>query len=644
MKSENDGLKYQIETELLATIGKKHDNLNAWIVLLTLVCAAGMGAWVWQLREGLGVTAMRDYVSWGVYISLLFFFVGISLIGALVSSALRFSNAKWRFPLMRIAEAVTLSSVFFAALMPVLDMGRPERLYFLVTHGRLQSPILWDVVAIATYFVGSLLFFYLPLIPDLALMRDRLTDAPPRRKRFFKFFAANWTGSEAQHRLLDRGIRIMSVVILPVAVSVHTISAWLIAMTMRPGWNTSIMGPYFVFGALMAGCAIMILVMAMLRKNYHLEHFIGHSHFSKMAMLLLSLTCVYLYLNLNKYGVPAYTMKGEEKAVLEDLLTGSHSLMFWGVQILGLALPIVLLSFPQVRHSIRRVVWVSALVLVGALLNRYLIVVPNLLHPFLPIQSPEPGYATYFPTWVEWAITAASLAGFVLLVLLLFKPFPVVTIWETAIETEKSGVKAVGLENLPQKKQALPKKRIFKTLAVALLVSALAQASAQDEKTDGNILLNTAENDSMHTITALVTNAQTKAPLQDVEVIFYLKRTFGLMEIGDGTTDSTGILSAEFPIDMPGSDTLGNLFVLARVEDNDVMNDTTFQTRLQSKVSFPARTPIGRSMIAPLAPVWLVLAFTLTVGAVWGLMGYVLFLVFKLRKLKTGNPTQSSLE
>ncbi len=197
MKSENHGLKYQIETELLSTIGKKHGSLNAWIVLLTLVCLAGVGAWMWQLREGLGVTAMRDYVSWGIYISLLFFFVGISLIGALVSSALRFSNAKWRFPLMRIAEAITLSSVFFAALMPVLDMGRPERLYFLLTHGRLQSPILWDVVAIATYFVGSLLFFYLPLIPDLALMRDRLTDASPQRKRFFKICPADGTGSEA---------------------------------------------------------------------------------------------------------------------------------------------------------------------------------------------------------------------------------------------------------------------------------------------------------------------------------------------------------------------------------------------------------------------------------------------------------------
>lgn len=634
MKSEQHGLKYQIETELLSNIGKKHDSLRAWVVLLTLICAAGVGAWIWQLREGLGVTAMRDYVSWGVYISLLFFFVGISLIGALVSSALRFSNAKWRFPLMRIAEAVTLSSVFFAALMPVLDMGRPERLYFLLTHGRLQSPILWDVVAIATYFFGSLLFFYLPLIPDLALMRDRLTDAPPRRRRLIKFFAANWTGSEAQHKVLDKGIRIMSVLILPVAVSVHTISAWLIAMTLRPGWNTSIMGPYFVFGALMAGCAIMILIMSVLRKNYHLEHYIGHSHFSKMAMLLLALTCVYLYLNLNKYGVPAYVMKSEEKAVLEDLLTGNHSLMFWAVQIGGLALPIVLLSFSRVRHSIRGVVWVSGLVLAGALLNRYLIVVPNLMHPFLPIQNPEPGYATYFPTWVEWTMTAASLGGFVLLVLLLFKPFPVVTIWETALETEKNGVNAVGLENLPEKKQASPKKRIFKTLTIAMLVSALAQASAQDEKIVGNILLNTAENDSMHTVTALVTDAQTQAPLPDVEVGFYLKRTFGLMSIGDATTDSTGIVSAEFPIDMPGSDTLGNIFVLARVEDSDVMYDTTFQTRLQSKVSFPARTPLGRGMIASRAPLWLVLAFTLTVGAVWGLMAYVLSLVWRLKKLK----------
>ncbi|MEO5570532.1 MAG: NrfD/PsrC family molybdoenzyme membrane anchor subunit [Bacteroidia bacterium] len=440
--------KLQIETELLSTVGKRFKGQTTWITVLSLIVLAGIICWIIQLREGLVVTAMRDYVSWGIYISLLFFFVGISLIGALVSSVLRFSGAKWRYPLTRIAEAITLSAVFFAGFMPVLDMGRPERLLFLITHGRIQSPILWDVVAIATYFFGSLIFFFLPLIPDVALMRDRLTDAPKWKNKLYKILAVGWNGNYLQRKYLKQGIKIMSIVILPLAISVHTVSAWLISMTMRPGWNTSIMGPYFVFGALMAGCAIMIIMMAILRRGYHLQHYLSHSHFSKLAMLLLALTCTYLYFNISKYGVPAYKMQGDEKDLLNDLFSGNNSISFWAVQIFGLIIPIIMLSFQKLRNSIKWTVVVSSFVLIGALLNRYLIVIPNMLHPFVPIQNAPAGYATYFPTLIEWTISAASIAGFVLVMILLFKPFPIVTIWETVEGVEKSGDEVIGLENM----------------------------------------------------------------------------------------------------------------------------------------------------------------------------------------------------
>lgn len=440
--------RHQIETELLSTVGRRYKKETLVITVLSLIAVAGIIAWIIQLRYGLVVTAMRDYVSWGIYISLLFFFVGISLIGALVSCVLRFSGATWRYPLTRIAEAITLSAVFFAGFMPVLDMGRPERLYFLITHGRLQSPILWDVVQIATYCFGSVLFFYLPLIPDLALMRDRLTNMPKWKRKIYKIMAAGWKGNFLQRKLLNRGIKIMSIVILPVAISVHTISAWLISMTLRPGWNTSIMGPYFVFGALMAGCAIMIIMMSILRRGYHLEHYLSHTHFSKLAMLLLALICTYLYFNINKYGVPAYKMQGDEKDLLNELFFGRHSVSFWAVQIFGLIVPIIMLSFQKIRNSIRWVVFAAWLVLIGALLNRYIIVIPNMMHPFVPIQNAPAGYEAYFPTLIEWLISAAAMAGFVLVMILLFKAFPIVTIWETEEGVEKAGDEAIGLENM----------------------------------------------------------------------------------------------------------------------------------------------------------------------------------------------------
>lgn len=448
MQIHNHDIEEKVKAELLTTVGRRYRQETFWVPFLALICTGGTVAWIIQLRNGLGVTAMRDYVSWGLYISLLFFFVGVSLIGALVSCVLRMSGAKWRYPLIRIAEAITLSAIFFAGFMPVLDMGRPERLYFLVTHGRIQSPILWDVVAIATYFVGSIIYFYLPLIPDVAIMRDKITDAPKWRKKIWRWMAMGWEDNLLQRRLLKKAMLILCIVILPVAISVHTISAWLIAFTLRPGWDSTIMGPYFVFGALMAGTAIMILVIAKLRHGYRLEHYLTSTHFNNLAKILLALTVFYLYLNINKYGVPAFKMAKDEKAVLEDLFYGKNAFLFWFTQIGGLIIPVILLSFKKIRHSIKGVVIAAVLVLLGALINRYLIVVPNMLHPFVPIQHAQPAYASYNPTLIEWTITASSLAGFLLLIILLFKPFPVITMWEVIEEVEKSGEKEIGVEDI----------------------------------------------------------------------------------------------------------------------------------------------------------------------------------------------------
>lgn len=446
MERLNPEIRNQIENELLTTVGRRYRQETFWVILLALICVGGTVAWIIQLRKGLGVTAMRDYVSWGLYISLLFFFVGVSLIGAMISVVLRMSGATWRYPLIRIAEAITLSAIFFAGFMPVLDMGRPERLYFLITHGRIQSPILWDVVAIATYFIGSLIYFYLPLIPDLAIMRDKLTDAPKWRRKLWRWMAVGWENNLLQRRLLKKAMFILGIVILPVAVSVHTISAWLIAFTLRPGWDSTIMGPYFVFGALMAGTAIMILIIAKLRHGYRLEHYLTPAHFNNLAKILLALTAFYLYLNINKYGVPAFKMAKEERFLLNDLFFGNHALLFWFTQLVGLVIPIVLLSSQKIRHNIKATVAVAVMVLLGALVNRFIIVVPNMLHPFVPIQHAQPGFATYNPTLIEWTITASSLAGFVLLIILLFKPFPVITMWEVIEGVEKHKEKEMGVE------------------------------------------------------------------------------------------------------------------------------------------------------------------------------------------------------
>jgi len=282
-------------------------------------------------------------------------------------------------------------------------------------------------------------------------MRDKITNAPNRRKKIWKWMAVNWEDNLLQRRLLRKAIITLCIVILPLAISVHTVSAWLIAMAQRPGWNSTIMGPYFVFGALMAGTAILILVVAKLRHGYRLENYLTPVHFNHLSKILLALTIFYLYLNINKYAVPAYSMHKDEQALLNDLFHGKNSIIFWFTEVAGLVIPVIMLSFKKIRNSINGVVIASTLVLLGALLNRFIIVIPNMLHPYVFIKHAQ---AVYNPTLIEWTITASSLAGFLLVIILLFKLFPVITIWEVKEDMEKHSEpiipKNVELKILPQ--------------------------------------------------------------------------------------------------------------------------------------------------------------------------------------------------
>ena len=200
---------------------------------------------------------MRDFTSWGIYISNFVFFVAVSLVGSLISAVLKLTDVKWRTPLVRIAEIIAVAAITFAALIIIVDMGRPERFWHLFVYGRIQSPIMWDVIVITTYFTISVLLLYLPLLPDLAICRDRLTNIAPWKKWFYRFFALNWHGTDKQFKVVNDSIRILAVLIIPLALSIHTVTSWLFATTYRAGWDSSNF-VYFVAGAFMAGAAAVI--------------------------------------------------------------------------------------------------------------------------------------------------------------------------------------------------------------------------------------------------------------------------------------------------------------------------------------------------------------------------------------------------
>ncbi len=189
-----DRRRARIEADLLHPLAPLGVRGRIFISVLALVFVWGVFAWVIQLVYGLRVTAMRDHVSWGIYVATFVFFIGISHVGALMSAILRLTGADWRRPITRMAESITFASLFFGGLMPVLDMGRPDRLPNLILHGRIQSPILWDIICISTYLAGSTLFLYLPMVPDIALLRDRLAGVAGWRHRLYRFLSLRSSG------------------------------------------------------------------------------------------------------------------------------------------------------------------------------------------------------------------------------------------------------------------------------------------------------------------------------------------------------------------------------------------------------------------------------------------------------------------
>ncbi|MCX6292263.1 MAG: polysulfide reductase NrfD [Bacteroidetes bacterium] len=419
-----------IRQELLAPIGKYSPLNRLWIGFLSVIVLWGIAIYARQCIWGLGTTAMRNYVSWGLYISTFVFFIGISHSGTLVSAILRITNKEWRRPITRSAELLTWVSLLFGGMMPIIDMGRPERIPNLILFGRLQSPLVWDIICIGTYFTGSTIFLYLPMIPDIAICRDRLSGNASRfRKWIYRKLSLGWKDTAANWHKLEKTMKIMTIIIMPIAVSVHTVVGYIFAMTLRPGWNSTVFGPYFVAGALYSGSAAVVLVMVAFRKMYHLEKYITLKQFNYMGQLVLALTIIYAYFNVNEYAVPAYKMESAEGFLLKELFQGRYATIFWTLQFGTVLFPAFILAFPKGRTPLFASI-ACIIIVIGAWVKRYIIVIPTLLHPFMPIQKVPVTWAEYFPNWVEWSITIAALAGIFLVITLFAKIFPIISVWE----------------------------------------------------------------------------------------------------------------------------------------------------------------------------------------------------------------------
>jgi len=431
---ESRKLLDRIVVDLTRSIVKKDELTRFWFFILIMFLGVGLWGWFIQIDNGLGVTGMRDYVSWGLYIANFVFFVAVSLVGLLISSVLQLLKFSWGKTISRAAEQIAIATVALAGIIIVMDMGRPDRLLNVFIHGRFASPIVWDLTVVSTYLAISVLLFYLPLIPDLAIMRDRKGSEFPKWKlNLYKSLALGWKGNAQQYATVYHAVRVLMILIIPIGLSIHTVTSWLFAATLRPGWDSTIFGPYFVVGAFVAGSAALIILMYVYRIRYDLKDYFEDLHFDRMGKLLVLVCLVYLYFNINEFLVPAYKMKSAEGVHLKDLFSGGYAFLFWFVQIAGIALPILLIQLKYFRKPLPLTI-ISVFVLFSSWFKRYLIVIPTMEHPFLPVQNVPEHFHHYAPTSTEIMIMLFSFFASILIISVLAKLFPVITIWEYAEE------------------------------------------------------------------------------------------------------------------------------------------------------------------------------------------------------------------
>ncbi len=396
---------------------------KAGVAVLTLVVLAGFAAWGYQLKNGLGSAGYNDQAFWAVYLVDVITFIGVSYGGAVISAILRLTGQSWRAPLTRLAEGMALVTVLIGGAFIFPHLGRPERFLNIVAYPNMSSPLVWDFLAIATYTVATAIFFYLPLIPDLAIVQRTLGSAEGgARRAAYRFLSFGWLGNARQRRLLHGALTIVALLIVPLAVSVHSVLSWAFAVTSRPGWMETVFPPYFVVAALYSGTALVIVTAAAFRRGYRLQRFITRRHFARLGYLMAALGLVYAYLTFADLLSEGYT--GITSGWIRQTVTGAYAPAFWFYVVVGELLPIVLVAVRRTR-TVGGMTVAGIGVVVAMWVKRIVIVLPPVTQPLV-----AGSWGSYHFTWVSITITLAGVAAIPLLLMLLFRYVPVLSIDE----------------------------------------------------------------------------------------------------------------------------------------------------------------------------------------------------------------------
>jgi Ni/Fe-hydrogenase subunit HybB-like protein len=404
---------------------------GGWWLLVAAASSAVIAAaltWIYQIYIGLGIGGYSHPLFWGVYIVSFVFWIGIAHAGTLISAILYLFRAKWRNAINRGAEAMTVFAVLTAAQFLGIHVGRIWKAYFILPYPNqrglwvnFRSPLLWDTFAVSTYATISVIFFYIGLIPDIAIARDRATGW---RKLLYTALALGWQGSNRQWKSHTRSVLHLSGLATPLVLSVHSVVSWDFAMTLVPGWHATIFAPYFVAGAIFSGFAMVLTVMIPVRRIYHLEAYITDYHLDQMARFLLLTSLIVGYSYATEYFISWYSFVDAEQTSFWMRAFGPYWISAW-IMISCNALIPNLLWFKRIRNHLPSLFIIASLVNVGMWFERYVIIVTGLTREYDPAV-----WGIYTPTWAELTILAGSFGFFALLFLLFLKFFPVIAIHE----------------------------------------------------------------------------------------------------------------------------------------------------------------------------------------------------------------------
>jgi molybdopterin-containing oxidoreductase family membrane subunit len=426
-------LSYQeVNEEVLKTLSPPSPRYWLLIAGLLAVIGAGALAFLYQTLRGMGVAGLNSPVAWATYITNFVFWVGIAHSGTLISAILYLFRVDWRTSIYRSSEAMTIFAIMTAGLFPLIHLGRVWVFYYILPYfnyrhlwPNFKSPLVWDVVAVSTYFTVSVLFFYLGMVPDIAAARDRMTGW---RRIMYRILALGWLNKHEQWRHYARAYVALAALATPLVISVHSVVSWDFAMSLLPGWHTTIFAPYFVAGAIHSGLAMVTIILIPLRRWLRLERLLTMRHFEAMAQLLILMGLIIGYSYAIEVFYAWYSADVFERQYAQYRLFGHYAVIYWGMIAFNVLAPMAFF-WRRVRTSYKGLIIVCSLILIGMWIERYDIIVTSLSHDFLPSA-----WRFYHPTWVEVTITIASFAWFGMLFLLFTKFLPSFSISEAKEE------------------------------------------------------------------------------------------------------------------------------------------------------------------------------------------------------------------